>query len=292
MKDQHPDERCVSTFSIVGFDPATKEVGVAVQSKFLCCGSVVPWADSAAGAVATQSWSNTTYGPRGLAMLKDGLTPTEVMARLIADDEGRTFRQVGIVDMQGRSATYTGEDCLDWCGGIAGENFAAQGNILVGEKTVQALADTFVHAQGDLAERLTLALAAGQQAGGDRRGMQAAALYIVKDKFGYGGFNDHYIDIRVDDHAHPIDELRRLLVIYRLLFYKTKPGNVVDIEGKDLDLVLTILNQHGYYKGANGPWNAEMQIAFENYCLTENFDERMQPFGKIDKEVIDYLSNL
>lgn len=211
----------VATFSIVGCDPGTGELGVAVQSKFLAVGSVVPWAKAGVGAIATQSYANTTFGPTGLELLAKGLPPQEVLDELLAADEGREYRQVGMVDARGNSVTFTGGKCLAWAGGIAGECFAAQGNILVSEATVRAMADAFVSAPGPLPERLLTALAAGEDAGGDSRGRQSAALLVVKEAGGYAGFNDRYVDLRVDDHPDPLQELARLLVLHRE-FYKDR----------------------------------------------------------------------
>lgn len=285
--------RCVATYSIVGYDPETGEIGVAVQSKFPCVGSVVPWVKAGVGAVATQSWANTSYGPDAWALLEKGFSPVEVVKELTRDDEHKSLRQVGLVDAAGESATFTGDECMVWAGGISGPNFAAQGNVLVGPETVQALGDTFMNAEGDLAERLTLALLAAQAAGGDRRGMQSAALYIAKEGAGYGGWNDRYIDIRVDEHDNPIAELRRILAMYRILFYKTKPGNLMDIEGETQDFLLKVLVADGYFKGdTSGEWNDVKQAGLEEFYLTENYDERMAPYGKIDREVIEYLQTL
>ncbi len=203
----------VATFSIVGYDPETGEAGVAVASKFLAVGSVVPWAEAGAGAIATQALANTTYGPRGLALLKRGLDAQAVLDSLIAADEGRDERQVGIVDTHGGSATYTGKACIAWAGGRKGEHYACQGNILVDEKTVDAMARAFEEASGPLATRLLRALKAGEDAGGDSRGRQSAAIYVVKEGGGYLGLNDRYIDLRVDDHEDPVTELMRLLSI-------------------------------------------------------------------------------
>jgi uncharacterized Ntn-hydrolase superfamily protein len=203
----------VATFSIVGFDPETGELGIAVASKFLAVGSVVPWAEAEVGAIATQAFANTTYGPEGLALLKQGLGAQAVLDSLIAMDEGRDSRQAGIVDAHGGSATYTGADCIAWAGGKAGENFACQGNILVDEGTVNAMAETFQKTTGELANRLLRALKAGEDAGGDSRGKESAALLVVKKGGGYQGLNDRYIDLRVDDNPDPIMELQRLLSI-------------------------------------------------------------------------------
>ncbi|MFN8177517.1 MAG: DUF1028 domain-containing protein [bacterium] len=206
----------IATFSIVGYDPQTKELGVAVQSRFFAVGSVVPWAKAGVGAIATQAFGNTTFGPKGLGLLAGGATPEETMKALLADDEGRERRQVGIVDAQGRSTSYTGKECQPWAGGVTGPNFSAQGNILVSEATVQAMAKAFQETKGILGEKLMRAIEAGQAAGGDSRGMQSAAILIVKDKGGYGGFNDRYCDLRVDDAKDPIEELRRIFDMWQL----------------------------------------------------------------------------
>ena len=203
----------VATFSIVAFDPETGDLGVAVESKFFAVGPVVPFAAAGVGAVATQSYANTSYGPRGLEMLRGGKTAAEVVAALTESDERREVRQVGIVDDQGSSATFTGESCLPWAGGRTGPGFSVQGNILAGPEVIEAMAEAFEVTGGDLATRMVAALAAGQAAGGDARGRQSAALVVVREAGGYGGYNDRYIDLRVDDHPAPIVELQRLLDI-------------------------------------------------------------------------------
>jgi len=215
-------EPVVATFSIVAYDPDTKELGVAVQSKFIAVGSVVPWAKAGVGAVATQSYANTTYGPKALDLMSQGVEPEKVMALLTDIDRRAAVRQVGLVDAKGRSATFTGDLCNPWAGGRKGENFACQGNILAGEDVVRNMEKSFQESKGDLGERLIAALQAGQEAGGDSRGMQSAALLIVRDGWGYGGFNDRYRDLRVDDHAEPIKELKRVLDLHRQIF--PKPG--------------------------------------------------------------------
>jgi len=212
----------VATFSIVAYDPDTKELGVAVQSRFIAVGSVVPWAKAGVGAVATQSYANTTYGPKALDLMSQGVEPEKVMSLLTDIDRKAADRQVGIVDAKGRSATFTGDRCNEWAGGIKGENFACQGNILAGEDVVKNMAKSFQESKGDLGERLIAALQAGQDAGGDKRGMQSAALLIVRDGWGYGGFNDRYRDLRVDDHAEAIKELKRVYDLHREIF--PKPG--------------------------------------------------------------------
>jgi uncharacterized Ntn-hydrolase superfamily protein len=214
-------EPVVATYSIVACDLAAGQWGVAVQSKFLAVGSVVPWAEPSAGAVATQSYANPRYGPDGLALLRQGLAAQEVVDELTGADEGRSQRQLGVVDANGGAATFTGEDCHDWAGGRTGDGYAAQGNILVSAATVDALAETFEGSSGLLAERLLESLAAGQAAGGDRRGQQSASLLVVEQDGGYAGLSDTLVDLRVDDHEHPIEELQRLYEAHQLLFGTT-----------------------------------------------------------------------
>jgi uncharacterized Ntn-hydrolase superfamily protein len=205
------DSRLVSTFSIVGCDSAAGELGIAVASRFFAVGSVVPWAKADVGAVATQSFANTSFGWRGLDLLEKGASPAEVVNILLRNDADPNRRQFGIVAANGKSATYTGKDCIPWAGGRSGPNYAAQGNILTGEAVVVAMESTFVHTLGTLADRLYAALSAGDHMGGDSRGRQSAALIVVKKNAGYAGFTDRGIDIRVDDHPDPFKELARLL---------------------------------------------------------------------------------
>jgi len=281
--------KLVATFSICGYDPVTEEIGVAVQSKFLAVGAVVPWVKAGVGAIATQSWANTSYGTDGLKLLQAGFSPQEVIERLTKADEGRNLRQLGVIDNTGRSASFTGTECYPWAGGLAGENFACQGNILVGGETVQAMADTFNSTRGDLAERLLAALDAGQQAGGDSRGKQSAALYVAKEKGGYGGYNDRYIDLRVDDHPEPIKELMRIHSLYKLYFYKTKPGNIITIEGALVREIQELLNKWGYQTPVSGVLDASFNEALKTFYLTENFDERICDHGYIDQEVLAFM---
>ncbi len=208
----------VSTFSIVGYDPSNGDLGIAVQSKFFAVGAVVPWAEAGVGAIATQSWANTTYGPRGLELLKIGLTAKQTLDHLIKDDSGKKTRQVGIVDANGDVANYTGEECHNWAGATSEKNYTAQGNILAGEDVVMAMGTAFEETEGELANKLMAALFAGQEKGGDKRGQQSAALLVVRKNGGYGGFNDRYIDLRVDDAEKPIEELQRLLEIHKKFY--------------------------------------------------------------------------
>jgi uncharacterized Ntn-hydrolase superfamily protein len=203
----------VATFSIAAFDPVTGELGVAVQSKFFAVGTVVPWARAGVGAIATQAFANTTYGPNGLAMLEAGLTPQQVLDSLVRSDAGRARRQAGIIDARGNAVTYTGDSCSSWAGGKAGKNYACQGNILTGREVVDSMAAAFENSKGELAARLLDAMEAGQRQGGDSRGMQSMALLVVKEAGGYAGFSDRYIDLRVDDARDPFSEMRRLFGI-------------------------------------------------------------------------------
>ena len=210
----------VATFSIVARDPRTGELGVAVQSRFLAVGSVVPWAKAGVGAVATQSLANTTYGPEGLKLLAAGTSPEDAVKQLTDADPQRAVRQLGIVNAAGKAATFTGSECNAWAGGRIGENFAAQGNILAGEAVVTAMADSFEKSAAsgkELGQRLLDALKAGQAAGGDKRGMQSAALLIVHEGWGYAGLNDRYRDLRVDDHGQPIRELQRIYDLHKII---------------------------------------------------------------------------
>jgi uncharacterized Ntn-hydrolase superfamily protein len=283
----------VHTFSIVGRDPQTGDLGIAVQSRFLAVGAVVPWAKAGVGAVATQSWANTTYGPRGLDLLAQGKSAEEALSALIDDDEHAVQRQVGIVDVQGRSATFTGTDCMSWAGGQAGPDFAAQGNILVGAETVSAMAETFQRSTGPLWHRLVEALAAGQHAGGDSRGQQSAALLIVREAGGYGGFNDRLMDLRVDDHPHPIDELARLVELYELYFLKPGREDLLAVDGPLAAELQTLLARAGDFTGQpTGVWDDATYAALERYGGRENLEERLlhAPHdARIDRKVVEYL---
>jgi uncharacterized Ntn-hydrolase superfamily protein len=208
-----PEPKVVATFSVVGYDPDAKEWGVAVASKFLAVGSVVPWAEAGVGAVATQSFANVTYGPKGLDLMRNGKTAEETIKSLTDDDDGRDQRQVGMIDAKGNAATFTGKKCMAWAGGKTGKHYACQGNILAGPEVVDAMAKAFEESKGPLAWRLMASLEAGDNAGGDKRGKQSAAIYVAKAKGGYAGGNDRYIDFRVDDHKEPIPELARVLAL-------------------------------------------------------------------------------
>ena len=278
------------TFSIVARDPEAGELGIAVQSKFLAVGAVVPWARAGVGAIATQSWANTTYGPGGLDLLASGLSAKETIARLTADDEGRTSRQVGIVAVQGEPATFTGDDCFPWAGGHVGEHYTCQGNILVSEETVSSIARTFEQTSGHLCDRLMAALAAGQAAGGDSRGQQSAALLVVREKGGYGGFNDRFIDLRVDDHPHPIEELQRILELHKLYLFPPEPQDILPIDSTLAGELQGLLSISGDYKGSvNGVYDSATRDAFRQFTGRENLEERWFEDARIDRVVLEFM---
>jgi len=282
------------TFSIVAFDPIKKEWGVATQSKFLAVGAVVPWAQANLGALATQSYANTTFGPRGLALMASGLSAPEALDRLLAEDEGRDHRQVGLIDRNGIAATFTGKSCMEWAGGLTGNSYAAQGNILVSEKTVQAIANGFESAKGELADRLVAALAAGQKAGGDRRGQQAAAILVVREQGGYAGFNDRYIDLRVDDDPQPIERLTEILDLHHLYFGKPDQSDLVPMDRASIRELQRIAKQSKHYKGLiTGEYDEVTRTAVEALISTENLEDRW-PLGKalIDPVSFKFLRKL
>ena len=248
---------------------------MAVASKFLAVGAVVPWASAGAGAVATQSFANASFGPRGLAMMHDGRSAEEAVARLLADDNDPDRRQVGLVDARGGSAAHTGSGCPAWAGHIVGPNFAIQGNLLSGGETVAAMAASFSTATGALAGRLCQALRAGEAAGGDRRGRQSAALLVARSRGGYLGFNDVLVDLRVDDHRDPVGELARLLALQNLYFGSSPPGEKLPIEGSLLKELKAMMRRTGHYHGdmASG-WDAEVRRALDAFTGAENLEER------------------
>ncbi|HET7271637.1 MAG TPA: DUF1028 domain-containing protein [Rubrobacter sp.] len=280
--------KTVATFSIVAFDPETESLGVAVQSKFLAVGSVVPWASAGVGAVATQAMANYNYGPRGLELMAGGETAGQTVEALISTDEDRDHRQLGVVDGRGRAATFTGSECFTWAGGVTGEHYAAQGNILVGRETVEAMARTYEETGGDLAARLLSALDAGQKAGGDSRGKQSAALLVVMEGGGYGGDNDRVVDLRVDDHPDPIRELIRIKDLHSLYFGETRPEDVVAVDGDVSREVADALRRTGYFEGPEIEGGALLD-ALSAYIRTENFEEREQERGYIDRAVLGYM---
>lgn len=273
------------TFSIVACDLEEQAWGVAVASKFPAVGAVVPWAQAEAGAVATQSFANTSYGPHGLELMGKGLSADETLAKLLQEDSDRELRQIGLVDAKGRSATFTGAGCFPWAGGVSGKGYTIQGNILKSAKVVPAIEKTFLKTKGNLPARLHAALLAGDRAGGDKRGRQSAAIYVVKPKGGYGGFVDRWIDYRVDDHEDPVLRLGELLEMHELYFGKSPEKERVAIKGKALQQVTDILAHAGYLKKSKNFRNA-----FNEFIGNENFEERADPEAQwIDGPVLKYL---
>jgi len=279
----------IATFSIAAADPEAHECGVAVASKFLAVGVMVPWARAGVGAVATQSWANLSYGPDGLRLLAEGVAPAEVIERLTHADAMASHRQVGVVDMQGRSATFTGEQCMPWAGGRTAPGVAVQGNILVSEETVATMLAVFQGTPGRLAARLLAALSAGDQAGGDSRGRQSAALLVVKPGAGYGGFNDRYLDLRVDDHPDPVVELGRIFVLWQLYFEKALASELMPIDSALAAELRRGLRQLGYDPGPDGEWDGSAQAAFAAFAGRENLEERVRTDGQTDRRVIEYF---
>jgi len=298
------------TYSIVAYDSATGDIGVAVQSKFPNVGGIVPWAKAGIGAVATQSLGNTAYGDEGLQLMAMGATAPEAMRIVMRRDARPSQRQVGMVDAHGNSASWTGDSCFDWAGGrtqsvdgqivtgakgamIVGRHFAAQANIMVSDQTVKNMADAYVRATGSLADRLMAALVAGQAGGGDKRGMESAALLVVRANGGYLGANDRYIDIRVYDDTNPIRELQRLYRLHQLYFFQSVPSDLVTITPdvvKQLEPILLAepVNQKEKWLDApQGTANAKFLQALENFMYWENYDVRVRTDGKIDRVALE-----
>ncbi|MBW3594036.1 MAG: DUF1028 domain-containing protein [Actinobacteria bacterium] len=278
------------TFSIVAWDPdaSPHEWGIAVASKFLAVGAVVPWARAGAGAVATQAFANLAYGPEGLNRLAAGRSAEAVVNGLTGPDEQRDQRQVGVVDAEGRAATFTGAECFEWAGGRTGRGYACQGNILTGPDVVDEMCTAFEKTDGDLATRLLTALRAGDEAGGDKRGRQSAALLVVREGGGYGGGTDLAVSLRVDDHATPVPELERLFDIHRLLFPRPEDLDFIDV---DDELALEIaghLNRAGYPVTSRS-YDDDLKKALFRYVGTENLEERWTDDAKIERAVLDYL---
>jgi uncharacterized Ntn-hydrolase superfamily protein len=271
-----------ATFSIVAFDSEARQWGVATQSKFLAVGSVVPWAEAETGAVATQSYANPRYGPDGLALMRQGIPADEVVRRLTEADEGRETRQLGVVDAEGRAATFTGRESHDWAGGRTGDGYAAQGNILVSAATVDALAERFESTRGrPLAERLIDALAAAQAAGGDSRGQQSAALLVVEKDGGYANLTDVLVDLRVDDHERPIEELRRLYALHDAIFGRTPKERWLEVDAGLRNELTERLAKLGY--------EGELAESFSAWAGTENYEMRVDGVERIDPVVLDAL---
>jgi uncharacterized Ntn-hydrolase superfamily protein len=304
-------QKLAHTYSIVAFDSATGDLGVAVQSKFPNVGALVPWAKAGVGAVATQSLANTAYGERGLELLAQGATPEEVLRILMRGDTLLGDRQVGMVDARGNAASFTGAMTFDWAGGrvgapgaggsllggkgamIAGRTFAAQANIMVSDRTVANMAATFEHSTGPLADRLLAALKAGQAGGGDKRGMQSAALLVVRKDAGYLGATDRLVDIRIYDAPDPLAELDRLLALHKLYFFPTDPKDVVDLTPdlvRQLEPILLREPATQTKKWLSAPQGRPTRVfleALRDFMYWENYDVRVRMDGKIDRVVLD-----
>lgn len=283
------------TFSIVGFDPETADCGVGVQSKFLCVGSLVPWVKSHVGAVATQALINCSYGPRGLELLQQGLSASEVVESLVADDQMRECRQVGVVDAQGNSAAFTGKECFSWAGHRTAKHYCCQGNILYSHDTVDAMAWAFENSHGDLATKLLAALIAADKEGrGDIRGKQSAALVVAGNKGFYNDYNDRFVDIRVDDHPEPIQELQRIFELFDLTFLNREPpGDLLPIEGACAKKMKEVLYKQGYLQKRSNDtvWGEAENNALYIWTSINNFENKWHSDGKIWKSVYTYLCN-
>ena len=272
----------IATYSIAACDLEAGQWGVAVQSKFLSVGSVVPWAEPGVGAIATQAYANPRYGPNGLALLREGKSAQQAVDELTAADDGREQRQLGIVDGSGQAATYTGGECYDWAGGRTGDGYAAQGNILVSAETVDALVETFEASEGKpLAERLLDCLAAAQAAGGDKRGQQSASLLIVERDGGYAQLSDIVVDLRVEDHERPIEELTRIYRLHQAIFGETPRDQWVQVDDTLAEELRERLGRLGY--------EGELGDAFLRWAGNENLEERVDGIVAVDPVVLEEL---
>lgn len=280
------------TFSIAAADPAAGDWGVAVASKFPCVGAVVPWARAGAGAIATQSWANTSYGPDGLALMDEGAGAEEALRRLLEGDDGREDRQVGLVDARGAPATFTGSRCMEWAGGLTGDGFAAQGNILVGKDVVSQMASAFEMTAGDLSDRLLAALLAGDAVGGDRRGRQSAALLVVRDGGGYEGRNDRYIDLRVDDHPGAASELARVFDVWdRTMLVRNDP--LLPATPELVAEVQRRLQALGRYQGApSGVYDEATRGALATWAGEYNLEGRLREDDQVSNQLVAELRDV
>lgn len=282
--------RLVSTFSIVARDPSNSDLGVAVQSKFPNVRAAVPYAKAGIGAVATQSFSNSDFGTKGLDLLGLGATPQEVVTIIGRGDPDLEDRQVGIVDAKGRAATFTGKKCFSWAGGRTGPGYAIQGNILVSEETVSAMERAFLAEKGPLAARLLASIRAGAEAGGDKRGRQSAALLVVREGASYDGKSDRYVDISVYDAPDPISEIFRLYELQKIHFERSDPRDIIAIEGADAKYLQLLLVKKGFSRGrTDGVWDEASTSALADYMGWENYDTRIRRDGKIDRTLLELI---
>jgi len=278
----------------VALDHRNGDLGIAVQSKFPAVGSTVPWAKANVGAVATQAWVNVSYGPVGLRLLESGLSASDAMQKLLSSDPNPEVRQVAIVDAKGQVAVHTGKECINWAGHLSGSGYSCQGNILASSRVVESMAQAYESTSGDLIEKLLCALSAGQAAGGDRRGQQSAAILVVRDKAGYEGYTDRYVDLRVDEHSRPIDELHRIFRIYDMtILSREDPANLLIIDSEISDKIQRNLKRFGIYDGpVNGIFNDETKKALSSFVHTHNFENRMHDDGRIWKSILTYMDEL
>ncbi|OYT56393.1 MAG: fimbrial assembly protein FimA [Desulfurococcales archaeon ex4484_217_1] len=270
-------KKVLTTFSIVGYDPETKDLGVAVASKFIAVGAIVPWAKANVGAIATQALANVSYGPKGLELLSKGYGAKKVVEILVSNDPLRDERQVGIVDFKGEAAAFTGRKCFEYAGHIVGDGYAVQGNILTGPEVLEEMAKAFETTKGELVDKLLAALEAGDRAGGDRRGKQSAAILVVREKGGYGGYTDRYVDLRVDDHKEPVLELKRLFKIWELtLLTREKPDDIVSKDEVAAE-IQKALRKLGFYRGEiTGKWDDVTEKAFTDWVMINNFENKLR----------------
>ena len=282
-----------STFSIVAFDPRNGDFGVAVESKFPAVGAIVPWAKAGVGAIATQAWINVSYGPEGLRLLEEGFSAKDTLGKLVTRDPRPEVRQAAVVDAKGQVAVHTGKECPDWAGHVTGRGFSCQGNILANGRVVENMARAFEETSGDLIDKLLDALTAGQAAGGDRRGQQSAAILVVREKGGYEGFTDRYLDLRVDDHPKPIEELKRVFSVYDMtMLSREDPRNLLTIDHDVTAAIQRDLKKLGMYSGeVSGTLDAPTGKALEDWVNTNNFENRMHEPGKIWKSILQYLED-
>lgn len=273
-----------STFSIVATDPQTGEIGLGVQSKFLAVGGLMAFPRTGVGAVASQSFADVTFGPRGLELLASGLDPQAVLDQLLGPDDARESRQVGIVDASGRSASFTGGECFEHASSETGPGYACQGNIMANERVVPAMAMAFEAASGDFPERLLESLRSAQREGGDRRGQESAALLVAKAGGGYGANHDRYIDLRVDDHPEPIEELARLLDLHRLYLERPREDEILAVDPELEAEIRETLTALGWVKTGGDVWDA-----LSDYMGWQNLEERWVGRGRIDPRVLEYL---
>ncbi len=283
----------LATYSMVACDLNEQAWGVAVASKFLAAGALVSWARAGAGAIATQAMAKVGYGPDGLKLLAEGASAEKALAALIEADPGAADRQVGLVDGQGRAAAHTGERCFEWAGHRIGAGFTCQGNILTGPETLEAMAQAYEAAEGELADRLLAALAAGDEAGGDRRGKQSAALLVVRPGGGYGGDTDRYLDLRVDDDPEPVRKLQRLVASHHIFFGRTKPEDQIEVDAAIARRLQALMKREGYYAGeVHGRWDEASKQAMWALVGNENLEERWsleEAPDRIDRVALRYL---